>query len=179
MFKREEAWEYPPDAIREAIVNALVHRDYRVSGNIRVGIYDDRVEITNPGELLEPLTPKMLKKEHESILRNPLLANAFFLTRDIEQWGRGTNKIVNWCVGHGLKEPDFEEIGGGFMVKFHAPEEILALVPDKTKVDLRELGLNERQVEALRLMVNGGQVFTNKRYREMFRVSRETATRDL
>jgi len=77
MFKREEAWEYPPDAIREAIVNALIHRDYWVSGNIRVGIYDDRVEITNPGELLEPLTPEMLKKEHESILRNPLLANAF------------------------------------------------------------------------------------------------------
>jgi len=65
------------------------------------------------------------------------------------------------------------------MVKFHAPVDILALVPDKTKVDLRELGLNERQVEALKLMVNENTRMTNKQYCERFNVSRQTATRDL
>ncbi len=103
MFEREEAWEYPPDALREAIVNAVCHRDYSVSSDITVGIFDDRVEISDPGKLPDPLTPEDLKKIHKSIPRNPLIANAFFLIKNIEQWGKGTNKIVAWCKEHGLK----------------------------------------------------------------------------
>jgi len=179
MFKREEAWEYPPDALREAIVNALCHRDYSISGNIKIAIFDDRIEISNPGQLPEPLTPSMLKKKHDSILRNPLIANSFFLIRNVEQWGKGTNKIVKWCVEHGLKEPDFEEIGGGFEVTFYAPEDILKLIPEKGKIDLKGLGLNERQISALAVMVNEGKKFTNKEYCSLFNVSRQTATRDL
>lgn len=179
MFKREEVWEYPLDALREAIVNAVCHRDYFISGNIKIAIFDDRVEISNPGQLPEPLTPSMLKKKHDSILRNPLIANSFFLIKNIEQWGKGTNKIVKWCVEHGLKEPDFKEIGGGFEVIFYAPEDILKLVPEKGKIDLKELGLNSRQIEALRLMVNEGSIFTNKRYRERFKIGNATAKRDL
>lgn len=179
MFKREEVWEYPPAAIREAIVNAICHRDYASTSDITVGIFDDRIEISNPGKLPEPLTPQDLKRLHKSIPRNPLIANAFFLIKNIEQWGRGTNKIVDWCKEHGLKEPDFEEIAGGFLVKFYAPEDILALVPEPTKLDLCELGLNERQIEALRLMVNEGQEMTNKKYRKMFNTSVSTAKRDL
>jgi len=179
MFKREEVWEYPPDALREAIVNAICHRDYIISGNIKVAIFDDRIEISNPGQLPEPLTPSILKKKHESILRNPLIANSFFLIRNIEQWGKGTNKIVGWCIEHGLKEPDFEEIGGGFEVIFYAPEDILKLIPDKGKIDLKELGLNERQISALTVMVNEGKKLTNKEYCSLFNVSRQTATRDL
>lgn len=179
MFEREEVWEYPPDAIREAIVNAVCHRDYGSGGNVRVAVFDDRIEITNPGTLPEPLTPKMLKQNHESIPRDRLIANAFFLIRNIEQWGKGTNKIVQWCVKHGLGEPDFEEIGGGFMVKFHSPEDLLSLIPEKGKIDLKELGLNERQIGALRLMVNEGKAFTNRTYREQFKVSNQTCVRDM
>ncbi|ODS40965.1 hypothetical protein BEH94_10755 [Candidatus Altiarchaeales archaeon WOR_SM1_SCG] len=179
MFKREEMWEYPPDALREAIANAVCHRDYECPGNIKLAVFDDRVEITDPGALPEPLTPEMLKQKHDSVPRNRLIADAFFLIKNIEQWGKGTNKIVKWCVEHGLKEPDFEEICGGFMVKFHAPDDLFSLIPEEGKVDLKELGLNERQIEALRLMVNEGEVVTNKKYREKFNVSRQTATRDL
>lgn len=179
MFKREEAWEYPPDALREAIVNAVCHRDYESTGNIKIAVFDDRVEITDPGKLPEPLTPKMLKQNHESVPRNKLIANVFFLIRNIEQWGKGTNKIVQWCVEHGLKEPDFKEIGGGFLVKFHAPKDLLSLIPEKGKVDLKELGLNKRQIEALRLMINDRKVFTNRAYREKFNVSNKTAATDL
>lgn len=179
MFKREEVWEYPLDALREAIVNAVCHRDYESPGNVKVAVFDNRVEITDPGTLPEPLTPRMLKQNHESIPRNRLIANAFFLIKNIEQWGKGTNKMVQWCVEHGLKEPDFEEIGGGFLVKFYAPEDLLSLIPEKGKVDLKELGLNERQIETLRLMMNEREVFTNKKYREKFKVSNKTASTDL
>jgi len=131
------------------------------------------------GNFPQPLTPAMLKQKHKSIPRNPLIANAFFLIKNIEQWGEGTNKIVRWSLEHGLKEPDFEEIGGGFLVRFYAPEDILSLVPEPTKVDLRELGLNNRQIEALRLMVNERKEMTNSRYREIFSVANKTAATDL
>ncbi|MEW6681183.1 MAG: helix-turn-helix domain-containing protein [bacterium] len=179
MFERQEVWEYPPEAFREAIVNAVCHRDYSSTGNVQIGIYDDRIEIWNPGKLPEPLTPAMLKGEHQSIPNNPLIANAFFLIRYIEQWGKGTNKIIEWCKDHGLEEPDFEEIGGSFVVKFPGPEDILALVPDKRRLNLKELGLNERQIEALRVMVNEKKAMTNAIYREMFKTSDRSALRDL
>jgi len=72
MFERQEVWEYPPEALREAIVNAICHRDYSSTGNVQVGIYDDRVEVWNPGKLPKPLTPSMLKGNHISIPKNPL-----------------------------------------------------------------------------------------------------------
>ncbi|MFP4082418.1 MAG: ATP-binding protein [Candidatus Aminicenantes bacterium] len=179
MFERQEVWEYPPEALREAIVNAVCHRDYFLTGNIQIGIYDDRVEIWSPGRLPEPLTPNMLKGEHQSIPRNPLIANILFLIRYIEQWGKGTNKIIDWCKNHGLKEPDFLESGGSFVVRFPAPENILDLVPDKRRLNLKELGLHERQIKALRMMVNEERVFTNTLYQQTFGVSRRTALRDL
>jgi len=179
MFRREEIWEYPPDALREAIVNAVAHRDYERPGNIKIAVLDDRCEITDPGALPSPLTAKMLKQNHDSVPRNKLISEAFFLIKNIEQWGKGTNKMVKWCVEQGLKEPDFEEIGGGFMVKFYAPDDLLSLISEKGKIDLKELGLNERQIVALRLMVNEGETFTNKKYREKFSVGNKTAATDL
>ena len=172
-FERQEVWEYPINALREAIVNAICHRDYSYSSDITIGIFDDRVEISNPGTLPEPLTPEDLKKKHKSIPRNPLVANTFFLIRNIEQWGEGTNKIIKWCLEHGLREPDFEEIAGGFLVRFYAPEDILSLIPEPGKIDLEKLGLNERQIKALRLMVNEREKLTIKRYTEIFEVSKK------
>ncbi len=81
---------------------------------------------------------------------------------------------------HGLAEPVFEDLGSFFAVTFYGPgERILDLIPEEGVVDLRELGLNERQIEALRLMVNEGREMTNALYQEMFGVSRNTASRDL
>jgi len=81
---------------------------------------------------------------------------------------------------HGLAEPVFEELGSFFAVTFYGPvERILDLIPEEGVVDLRALGLNERQIEALRLMVNEGRELSNKEYREMFGVSRPTSARDL
>ncbi len=177
-FERQEIWEYPISALREAIVNAICHRDYAYSSDITIGLFDDRVEISNPGTLPEPLTPEDLKKRHKSIPRNPLVANAFFLIKNIEQWGEGTNKIVKWCLEHGLREPDFEEIAGGFLVRFYAPEDILSLIPEPGKIDLEEVGLNKRQIKALGLMVNEQEKFTIKKYSEVFEVSKKTALRD-
>ena len=83
-FERQEVWEYPITALREAIVNAICHRDYSYSSDITIGLFDDRIEISNPGTLPEPLTPADLKKKHKSIPRNPLVANAFLYPLQIK-----------------------------------------------------------------------------------------------
>ena len=179
MFKREEVWEYPPNALREAIVNAVCHRDYSLSGNVKISVFDDKIEISSPGHLPSPLTPAMLRKKHDSIPRNALVANNFFLIKNIEQWGKGTNKIIQWCLEHGLKEPDFEEIGGSFEVVFYAPEDILKLVPEEGKIDLKGLGLNERQISILTDMVNKNMRTTIREYSKVFKISEKTAKRDM
>ncbi len=167
--ERVEKWEYPIEAIREAITNAICHRDYGVYGNIQVRIFDDRLEIWNPGKLLEDLTIEELKGEHDSILRNPLIGKNFFLIKYIEQWGTGTNRIIKESLDHGLPEPIFEESGASFVVIFRKPI---------AREELLKLGLNERQVKAVEYVEKKGSI-TNKEYQEINNVSRRTATRDL
>ena len=82
--KRVEVYEIPLEVLREAIVNALAHRDYSIPSPVYLKVYEDRVEITNPGELPAPLTPEKLKVDHPSVLRNPKLANFLFLSGFIE-----------------------------------------------------------------------------------------------
>lgn len=110
---------FPPLALREALVNALCHRDYSIAGGaVSVAIYDDRLEISSTGLLPFGLTVADLKRDHESYPRNPLLANVFHLRGLIERWGRGTQKIVELCVQAGHPEPEFEEKAGSMTVRF-------------------------------------------------------------
>jgi len=81
---------------------------------------------------------------------------------------------------HGLKEPLLEDLGGFFAVTFYGPgDRILNLIPEEGITDLRALGLNEQQIEALRLMVNEGQTMTARQYVQLFNVNRRTVQRDL
>ncbi len=85
-----------------------------------------------------------------------------------------------WMREHGLPEPIFQEVGQSFKVTFQGPgERILDLIPEEGVTDLRALGLNERQIEALRLMVNEGRTLTNREYRQLFDVTYIAAFRDL
>jgi ATP-dependent DNA helicase RecG len=121
------------------------------------------------GFLPEPLTVEDLKREHRSILRNPLIGKCFFLIKFIEEWGTGTNRIISECLDYGLPEPLFEEVRGGLVVtvRKEISEDIL-----------REKGLNERQIKAVFYVVNK-QAITNKEYQELFNISKRTATSDL
>jgi len=178
-FERRETTEYPYPAVREAITNAVAHRDYWRRGvEVRVSIFADRIEVQSPGRLPPPLTVSTLGDEH--VLRNRLIAELLFNIRYIERWNTGILRMRRWMREHGLQEPVFEEIGQTFRVTFYGPgDDILDLIPEEGVTDLRELGLNERQIEALRLMVNEGGVLTNREYREVFGVGNQTAAREL
>ena len=178
-FERREITEYPYPAVREAIANAVAHRDYWRRGvEVRISIFADRIEVQSPGRLPPPLTVATLGGEH--VLRNQLIARLLFNIRYIEDWNTGIQRMRRWMREHGLQEPVFEEIGQTFQVTFYGPgDDILDLIPEAGVTDLRELGLNERQIEALRVMINEGKELTSQRYREMFGITKRTAIRDL
>lgn len=110
---------FPVLALREAVVNALIHRDYAIYGGaVHVAIYDDRVEVISAGTLPFDQTPADLTRDHESRPRNPHLADVFYRRGLIERWGRGTQKIVALCVDAGHQAPQFEERAGSLVVRF-------------------------------------------------------------
>ncbi len=110
---------FPLDALREALVNALCHRDYsRTGGAVSIAVYDDRLEIWSDGTLPFGLTVEDLKRDHQSHPRNPIIAEAFFRRGLVERWGRGTQRIVELCVGAGHPEPEFMEQAGAVGVRF-------------------------------------------------------------
>jgi len=114
-MQRVEKDEYPVAALREMLLNALVHRTY-LGAHVQMRVYDDKLSIWNEGGLPLGLTLEELKGEHNSRPRNPKIAKACFMAGYIDTWGRGTLKIYNSCKEHGLPEPDILEKDGGFMV---------------------------------------------------------------
>ncbi len=164
-------YEIPPDVIREAIINAVAHRDYAASGEaIQVSVFVDRVEISNPGALLPPLTPDDLRKAHRSVARNPRLCDVLFLAHYIEKYGTGTLMMVDECRRHGLPEPRFGQDGREFMVTLWRHW----LTPER----VAGLGLNDRQRQVLDLL-RTRQRITNAEYQAAFDVAKRTAHRDL
>ncbi len=119
LFERVDDPLYPLLALREALANALCHRDYSIGGgSVGVAIYDDRLEVTSSGSLHFGLTPDALLKPHESLPWNPLIARVMYRRGLIEQWGRGTLKIVELMEQAGLPRPAIEDAGGCVTVRF-------------------------------------------------------------
>ena len=106
---RQDVYEIPPDAIRELIINAMVHRSYLDHSTIQVAVYDNRLEITSPGKLPMGQTMERMKEGYSKI-RNEALAHAFAYMNLIEHWGSGIPRIIDKVKAAGLQEPEF--IGG-------------------------------------------------------------------
>ncbi len=167
--EREEVWDYPLEAVREAVINAVCHRDYTVMSHIEIRIYENELIVWSPGGLPLGITMEDLLKPHASKLRNKGIAEVFFDTKIIEQWGSGIEKMINYCKEAGVQEPVFEEYQG-FRVVFRKGifnEEYL-----------RELGLNDRQIKAVFYVKEKGKI-TNKEYQEISDTSERTASREL
>lgn len=128
MIREDQPW-YPPRATREALANALCHRDYTIAGGaVAVAIYDDHLEITNPGELQFGITPEKLTRPHESKPWNPIIANVFYRAGIIERWGMGTLNIIDWCVENGNPSPTWDDQSGSVFVSFFP-----AILPDNQR----------------------------------------------
>ena len=164
-----EPLEYPEAALREAILNAIIHKDYSSTYTF-LRVYDDRLHLWNPGVLPEELTIEELKIAHSSYPRNRNIANVFFKAGYIESWGRGTNKIIDACIEADLPEPIIEEEQGGISVTFQ--KDIY------TEDFLQKQDLEKRQITALLHIKEFGAI-SNSQYQKLTGVSKRTATRDL
>lgn len=166
---RRETSEYPITALREVILNALVHRNY-MGAPTQIRVYDDKITFWNDGKLTDELSLEDLKKTHSSKPRNPIIADVCFKGNLIDAWGRGTIKIIDSCLDNQLPEPELAERDGGFLVTLFKNN----LTPEQ----LIKLDLSERQIKAIEYVKENGKI-TNKEYQELFQVARNTATRDL
>lgn len=147
---------FPLVAVREALVNAICHRDYsNMGGSVSLAIYDNRMEIISEGKLPVGITLADLKRKHGSQPRNQIIANTFYLMGFVEQWGRGTETIIDACVSAGRQEPEFVEMGNTFCVRFF-PE---------TNTVAKELPLNsltKKQQEIINILRDKGRVSTTQ-----------------
>ncbi|WP_016777557.1 ATP-binding protein [Anaerophaga thermohalophila] len=169
-LNRVEKYEYPKDAVREALLNAVSHKDYSEGVPIQISVYQDKIIFWNEGKLPDNWTIEKLLTKHPSKPFNPDIANALFRSGYIESWGRGTIKMINECVHFGIPKPIYFYDMSGFWVEFRKEN----LNPEY----LKTLGLNERQISAIEY-VKDKEKITNSDYQTIFKVSRNTASRDL
>lgn len=166
---RKEPLEYPEKALREAILNSIIHKKYEGT-TIFLSVYDDRLTIWNPGSLPDDLTVEQLQNKHRSIPRNRLIADVFFRAGYIEAWGRGFEVMRHGCREYGLPDPVIVEEQGGMEVAF--------LKDIYSEEYIQNLHLSDRQVQGVLYVKKHGRI-TNAEYCEITGVSDRTALRDL
>jgi ATP-dependent DNA helicase RecG len=169
-INRVETYEYPKDAVREALLNAIAHKDYSGGVPIQISVYLNKIFIWNEGQLPEDWTVQNLMEKHASRPYNPDIANALFRSGYIESWGRGTIKIIRACKLARIPEPIFNYSSSDFSVEFRKDiynEEFL-----------QSLNLNDRQVKAVLFAKVNGKI-TNSEYQTLNNCSRNTASNHL
>jgi len=146
-LEREEIPEIPIKALREALVNSVCHRDYRNPKGNEVAIFKDRIEIYNPGKFPDGLIPDdYIRGEERSVLRNPLIANMLYFSKDIEKWGSGLKRIVEECNLYGVNT-EFKPLKTGFLVIFHRKNKLDKGLGDRLGEKLgKKLGENEKKI---------------------------------
>ena len=163
---RVETYEYPKDALREALLNAVAHKDYTGPYPIQISVYADKIMIWNYGRLPENWTVEDLLNKHSSRPRNSDIATAFFRSGYVESWGRGMDKMKNLCLEAKIPVPQFSCKGNDFWAVFR--KNIY------NKEDLSKLGLNEMQLDALLFFKEKGEIACSE-YQTHFNVSERTA----
>ena len=169
-MQRIEKGEYPIAALREMLLNALVHRNYLGSSVVQMRIFENYINIWNEGELPAGISLESLKRQHPSRPRNLLIADICFKGGYIDAWGSGTLKIISTCKEAGLPDPEIIEQDSGILV---------TLFKNKYSAEqLKKMNLNGRQLGAVLYLLEKGSI-TNTEYQKINGISRQTATRDL
>ena len=150
-LQRVEELEYPEAALREAILNAIIHKDY-TGVHIQMSVYNDKIVLWNPGNIPPEINLKSLKDKHPSIPRNKLIADIFFKAGYIEAWGRGITKIISGFSEASLPEPIFDNFAGGVQ---------LTLSKDLDK-DLDKLHLTTNQKDILSEINKNNRITQNE-----------------
>lgn len=139
-MQRVETYPVPEVALREAVLNAIGHKDYASAIPIQISVYDNKIMMWNPGQLPPDWTVTQLTEKHSSQPFNPDVANAFFRAGMIESWGRGIERVVNACLQAGVPAPEWRHEQTGLWVVFHQRAGIRVVTPVETPVETRVKG---------------------------------------
>ena len=159
-MRRKDYPMYPPRGIREAVANAICHRDYTNHGGaVGLAMYNDHLEVINPGSFHFGLTPEKLAKPHQSKPWNPLIAEVFYRAGIIEKWGTGTLNIIDFCKSNENPPPKWEEQDGSVIVTFFPSHALEKIDLKKAKVESQlesQLESQSLQQKILTLLENKG-----------------------
>ncbi|MCC5945773.1 MAG: putative DNA binding domain-containing protein [Bernardetiaceae bacterium] len=169
-INRIETFEYPKNALREALLNAIAHKDYSGGVPIQISVYKDKLMIWNEGQLPENWTMETLIAKHASKPYNPDIANALFRSGYIESWGRGITKMIKLCIEAGLPQPSFSYNSSGIWAVFQ--KDIY------NESYLRTLQLNDRQIRAVFFVKNNDKI-TNSEYQKINNIKKTVAALEL
>lgn len=180
-------YELPENAVHEAIMNAIIHRDYTSNGSVQVMLFRDRLEVWNPGQLPPSLSVAKLRVKHKSLPANPILAYPAYLAGYIEKLGTGTKDLVEDCIAMGLPAPQFVQEEEDFSTIIYRPvkENVMVNVleikynelTERQQLILRRMSQNSTKDVMVNVMVNVMEnAYTLK---EFFGVSERTIRRDL
>lgn len=172
---RQDRYELPVDSVREMIANSVAHRSYLEQGNIQVALFDDRLEVTSPGMLLNGVSIKKMKEGY-SKPRNRAIASAFAYMKIIEKWGSGIPRILRECSEYGLPEPEIIDFDGDFRVNMYRqlPEKDWSHTDD-TKHDTNDT-ISENDTKILNLIRENPSI-TQAELKEKLQVSIVTVKR--
>lgn len=172
---RNEAYELPTEAIREAIVNAVTHRNFLDRACVQVAVYDDRVEVTSPGMLYGGLTIEQIK-EGGSKIRNRCIAEVFSRMRIIESWGTGIKRMFSSCREYGIRDPELLEIGDSFRVNLYRPSYSGNDAQSSPKSSLN--GLNATQQKIMQMIRKNSRI-TQAEMAEIIKISRRAVQKNI
>ena len=166
-ISRRETPQFPVEAIRESLMNAVAHKDYASAVPIQISVLPDHITFWNAGQLPESWTTEKLFESHPSSPYNPLIANAFFRSGDIESWGRGYKRILEAVSAYKLLPPKLEMISG-LMITYYTD----------VRSQLLAQRVDERYISVIEYATKNGRV-TNSEVQSILGVSKPTASRIL
>lgn len=142
-LNRVETLEYPYEAVREAVINALIHRDYADTTVLQIRVYDEKIVFSNGATLSQEVPIEKFKKSHISKPFNPIIANMFYKAGFVESWGKGTNNMVAECTEVGLPEPTYNYTFNALQVTFYKTTQKTTQKTSKEKI-LELLSVNSK-----------------------------------
>ena len=166
-ISRRETPQFPVEAIRESLMNAVAHKDYASAVPIQISVLPDHITFWNAGQLPESWTTEKLFESHPSSPYNPLIAKAFFRSGDIESWGRGYKRILEAVSAYKLLPPKLEMISG-LMITYYTD----------VRSQLLAQRVDERYISVIEYATKNGRV-TNSEVQSILGVSKPTASRIL
>lgn len=170
--QRIERYFVPEEALREALLNAICHKQYQSGIPIQISVYEDRLYVANVGSLPENWTIENLMEKHASVPYNPNIASVFYLAGFIESWGRGVEKICDALKADNLPMPEYTVHPGDIMIKFTGPEDRIVRVTDKVTNGVTD-NVTDRERQLLKFIIEDPG-YTMLQLAEKMTVSRKT-----